>query len=87
MLLSPGGQPLDLALRAISQHSLIAKIKESLSQIYRLNIIYKDPAPRNWCYNLESKKVVFFNFKRAEILSLRSILGVILPNRKRKWIL
>ncbi|KAF4765275.1 hypothetical protein HAV15_003307 [Penicillium sp. str.  len=86
MLLSPGGQPLDLALRAMSQDSLIAKMKESLSQMHRLNVVHKDPAPRNWCYNPESKKVVFFDFERAEILSLRSILGVISPNRKRKWI-
>ncbi|KAJ5865220.1 uncharacterized protein N7529_007136, partial [Penicillium soppii] len=86
MLLSPGGQPLDLALREMSQDSLIAKMKESLSHMHRLHVVHKDPAPRNWFYNLESKKVVFFDFERAEILYLRPILGVISPNRQRKWI-
>ncbi|KAJ5347040.1 uncharacterized protein N7506_000293 [Penicillium brevicompactum] len=86
MLLSPGGQPLDLALREMRQDSLIAKIKESLSQMHRLNVVHKDPAPRNWLYNPESNKVVFFDFERAEILNLRPILGAISPNRKRKCI-
>lgn len=86
MLLSPGGQPLDLALREMSHDSLIAKMKESLSQMHRLDVVHKDPAPRNWLYNPESQNVVFFDFERAEILGLRSILGVVSPNRKRKWI-
>ncbi|KAK9853413.1 hypothetical protein MYU51_006495 [Penicillium brevicompactum] len=86
MLLSPGGQPLDLALREMRQDSLIAKMKESLSQMHRLDVVHKDPAPRNWLYNPESNKVVFFDFERAEILNLRPILGAISPNRKRKCI-
>ncbi|KAJ5865145.1 uncharacterized protein N7529_007061 [Penicillium soppii] len=84
MLLSPGGQPLDLALKEMSQDCLIAKMKESLSQMHRLNVVHRDPAPRNWFYNAESKKVVFFDFERAEILSLRPVLRMISPNRKRK---
>ena len=84
MLLSPGGQPLDLALKEMSRDCLIAKMKESLSGMHRLNVLHKDPAPRNWLYNPESKKVVFFDFERAEIIDLRPILGMISPNRKRK---
>lgn len=84
ILLSPGGQPLDLALKEMSRDCLIAKMKESLSGMHRLNVLHKDPAPRNWLYNPESKKVVFFDFERAEIIDLRPILGMISPNRKRK---
>lgn len=47
MLLSPGGQPLNLVLREVSRNCLIAKIKESLLEMHRLNVLYKDPAPRN----------------------------------------
>ena len=84
MLLSPGGQPLDLALKEMERDCLIAKMKESLSEMHRLNVLHKDPAPRNWLYNPESKKVVFFDFERAEIIESRPILGIISPNRKRK---
>ncbi|KAJ5230961.1 hypothetical protein N7489_011669 [Penicillium chrysogenum] len=84
MLLGPGGQPLDLALKEMGRDCLIAKMKESLSEMHRLNVLHKDPAPRNWLYNPESKKVVFFDFERAEIIESRPILGIISPNRKRK---
>ena len=50
----------DLALRAMSQDSLIAKMKESLSQMQRLDVVHKDPALRNWSYNPESKKGCLF---------------------------
>ncbi|KAJ5787736.1 hypothetical protein N7457_002726 [Penicillium paradoxum] len=84
MLLSPGGVPLEVAFRGLDQSSLISKLKESLSAIHNQNVIHKDPAPRNWLYNPESKKVVIFDFERAEIINTRPILTLISPNRKRK---
>ncbi|CAG8918298.1 unnamed protein product [Penicillium salamii] len=84
MLLSPGGLPLDAALKDLDQKSLVSKLKESLSAIHDHNVIHKDPAPRNWLYNPESKTVVFFDFERAEILNTRPILGLISPNRKKQ---
>ncbi|PWY88320.1 hypothetical protein BO70DRAFT_359760 [Aspergillus heteromorphus CBS 117.55] len=84
MLLSPGGQSPGLALREMSRDCLEAKMKESLSQMHRLNVFHKDPAPRNWFYNRESEKVVFIDFERAEIVGSRPILGTISPNHKRK---
>jgi hypothetical protein len=84
MLLSPGGLPLDVASRDLDQNSLISKLKESLSAIHNQNVIHKDPAPRNWLYNPESKNVVIFDFERAEIIHPRPILSLISPNRKRK---
>ncbi|OQD73884.1 hypothetical protein PENDEC_c013G04148 [Penicillium decumbens] len=84
MLLSPGGQPPGLAVKAMSRDSLIAKIKESLSEIHGLNVLHKDPAPRNWLYNPESENVVFFDFERAEIIDPRPTLGMIAPNREQK---
>jgi serine/threonine protein kinase len=84
MLLSTGGQPLDLALKEMSRACLITKMKESLSEMHRLNVLHKDPAPRNWLYNRESKKEVFFDFEMAEIIESRPILGIMSPNRKRK---
>lgn len=86
MLLSPGGLPLNVAVRELGRTCLISKLKESLSAIHNQNVIHKDPAPRNWLYNPSSKKVVFFDFERAEIINPRAILGVISPNRKRKRI-
>ncbi|KAI9039958.1 uncharacterized protein KD926_008944 [Aspergillus affinis] len=62
MLLSPGGQPTDISLRAIGCDRLISKLKESLSAIHALNFVHKDPAPRNWSYNPEIKTVVIFDF-------------------------
>jgi serine/threonine protein kinase len=61
-----------------------SKLKESLSAIHNQNVIHKDPAPRNWLYNPESKKVVIFDFEGAEMLNTRPILSLISPNRKRK---
>ncbi|KGO73162.1 hypothetical protein PITC_003490 [Penicillium italicum] len=84
MLLSPGGLPLDAVFRGLDQNSLISMLKESLSAIHNQNVIHKDPAPRNWLYNPESKKVVVFDFERAEIINPRPILSLISPNRKRK---
>ena len=49
-------------------------------------MVYKDPALRNWSYNSEVKKVVFFDFERAEIIEPRPVLGITLLNRKRKRI-
>ncbi|KAJ5117549.1 hypothetical protein N7448_011181 [Penicillium atrosanguineum] len=84
MLLSPGGLPLGVAGRGLDQSSLIYKLKESLSAIHKYSVIHKDPAPRNWLYNPESKQVVIFDFERAEIINPRPILSLISPNRKRK---
>ena len=63
MLWSPGGQPVDLALKEMSRGCLSAKMKESLSEMHFLHVLHKDPAPRNRLYNPESKKVVFFDFE------------------------
>lgn len=86
MLLSPSGQSLDLSLRELGRAGLASKLTESLSAIHSQHVLHKDPAPRNWSYNPESKCVVFFDFERAEILDPRPVLGMISPNRKRKSI-
>ncbi|KAJ5471965.1 hypothetical protein N7539_008534 [Penicillium diatomitis] len=86
MLLSPSGQSPDLALRELGRTCLISKMTESLSAIHNRDVVHKDPAPRNWSYNSEVKKVVFFDFERAEIIEARPVLGMISPNRKRKRI-
>jgi hypothetical protein len=86
MLLSPSGQSPDLALRSLGRTRLISKMRESLSAIHNRDVIHKDPAPRNWSYNPEVNKVVFFDFERAEIIDPRPVLGMISPNRKRKRI-
>jgi hypothetical protein len=86
MLLSPSGQSLDLALRELDRICLVSKLTESLSAIHNRHVVHRDPAPRNWSYNPESKNVVFFDFERAKIIEPRPILGMISPNRKRKRI-
>ncbi|PYI36435.1 hypothetical protein BP00DRAFT_483281 [Aspergillus indologenus CBS 114.80] len=86
MLLSPSGQSLDLALTELGRICLVSKLTESLSAIHSQNVLHKDPAPRNWSYNPESKCVVFFDFERAEIIEPRPILSMMSPNRKRKRI-
>ncbi|RAH83552.1 hypothetical protein BO86DRAFT_447011 [Aspergillus japonicus CBS 114.51] len=73
MLLSPSGQSLDLALTELGRTS-----------IHSRNVLHKDPAPRNWSYNPESKHVVFFDYERAELIEPRPILSEMSPNRKRK---
>ena len=69
MLLSPGGQPVDLALKEMSRDCLSAKMKESLSEMHLLHVLHKDPAPRYWLYNPESKKVVFLILKGPRSLN------------------
>jgi tRNA A-37 threonylcarbamoyl transferase component Bud32 len=73
MLLSLGGQSLDMAIRKMNQDCLRAKIKESSSQMHHLNVLHNDPAPRNWLYNPESNTFVFVDFKRAQIVSSRPV--------------
>lgn len=84
MLLSPGGQPVDLALKEMSRDCLSAKMKESLSEMHLLHVLHKDPAPRYWLYNPESKKVVFLILKGPRSLNRDPILGIMSPYRERK---
>jgi hypothetical protein len=58
--------PLDLALKDMDRDRLVAKLRESLSAIHKLDVVHKDPTPRNWSYNPESKNLVVFDFERAE---------------------
>lgn len=50
------------------------------------DVVHKDQAPRNWSFNPEIDKVVFFDFERAEVIEPRPVLGMISSNRKRKRI-
>jgi len=84
MLLSPAGRPLSSHLTAANRAELIDKTRKSLDAIHQLDVVHRDPALRNLCWNQEIDEVMVLDFERSVVMEARPILGILLPNRKRK---
>jgi hypothetical protein len=54
-----------------------------LQALHDLQVLQKDPEPRNILWDEHSQRLNFVDFERTEIRA-RQPLGVITPNRKRK---
>ncbi|KAI1938719.1 hypothetical protein LOZ12_004040 [Ophidiomyces ophidiicola] len=82
LLLSFAG--ISLRRSGIDRKKLSKMASESLQAIHRLGVRHCDPYVRNIFWNVDSKRVVFIDFERAQIQEARPPLQVTSFNAKRK---
>jgi hypothetical protein len=83
LFLSWAGRPLFDFLTGENERYFADKSTTALQALHDLQVLQKDPEPRNILWDEHSQRLSFVDFERAEIRA-RQPLGVITPNRKRK---
>ncbi len=84
MFVDFGWQPICRHINANNRLYRTQQVKTSIQAIHRLGVLHRDAMPRNILWNSELSQAMIIDFEKAEIQGLRAVLGVILPNRKRK---
>jgi chemotaxis protein histidine kinase CheA len=82
LFLSWAGRPLFEYLNQTSEGRFLNQTAAALQALHKLQVLHKDPEPRNVLWNEQSQHLMLVDFERAEIC--RQPLGTIMPNRKRK---
>ncbi|OCL01491.1 hypothetical protein AOQ84DRAFT_434837 [Glonium stellatum] len=86
MFLSYAGQPISQHICADNRIYLTNQVQRSIQAVHELGVLHRDARPRNILWNTEVGQAMIIDFERAEIRELRSVLGVVSPNRKKKQV-
>ena len=84
MFLSFGGKLISQHINGDNRLYLIEQVERLIRAVHQLGVLHRDAMPCNMLWNAEVSQAIIINFKRAEVLKPRAVLGIISPNRKRK---
>ena len=84
MFLSFGGKLISQYITAENRPYVTQQVDCSARAIHDLGALHKDFMPHNMLWNEETGQVMVIDFKRAEVVKPRTVLGAISANRKRK---
>jgi serine/threonine protein kinase len=84
MLLSFGGKLISQHVTSENRPYLTQEADCSAQAVHKLGVLHQDLMPRNMLWNEEIGRVMVIDFERAKFVQLRTVLGSIPANRKRK---